>query len=97
MPVFLSTIDAGFDAEFQRLLGAKREDAPDVDATVAGILADVRERGDAALIDYTAKFDRLRVSAQTIAFSKDEIDMECAKVSAADRAALELAADRIRA
>ncbi|MDI3337053.1 histidinol dehydrogenase [Defluviimonas aestuarii] len=97
MPVFLSTTDAGFEATFVRLLSAKREDAPDVDAAVAGIIADVRERGDAAVIELTAKFDRLELSPATMAFSEAEIDAECAKVSDADRAALELAAERIRA
>ena len=43
MPQFLSTTDAGFEAAFTALLGAKREDAPDVDAAVAAIIADVRD------------------------------------------------------
>ncbi len=97
MPVFLSTTDAGFEAAFVRLLSAKREDAPDVDAAVAGIIADVRDRGDAAVIELTAKFDRLELTPTTMAFSEAEIDAECAKVFDADRAALELAAERIRA
>ena len=47
MPVFLSTTDADFEAGFAQLLGAKREESVDVDDTVAGIIADVRARGDA--------------------------------------------------
>lgn len=97
MPVFLSTTDAGFDADFTALLSAKREEAPDVDDVVAGIIADVRVRGDAAVLELTAKFDRLDLTPETLAFSKAEIDAECAKVSPGDRAALELAAERIRA
>ena len=96
MPVFLSTADAGFEAAFAALLSAKREDAPDVDDTVAAIIADVRARGDAAVIEMTERFDRLRLTPGTLAFSPDEIAAECARVPAAERAALELAAERIR-
>jgi histidinol dehydrogenase len=97
MPVFLSTATPTFEADFTALLGQKREDAPDVDAAVAGIIADVRARGDAAVLELTAKFDRLALTPATMAFSPAEIDAECAKVSPEDRAALSLAADRIRA
>ena len=97
MPQFLDTSDPGFEAAFASLLTAKREDAPDVDATVAEIIADVRARGDAAVIALTEKFDRLSLTPDTLAFSKGEIDAACAQVSAEDRAALGLAADRIRA
>ncbi len=97
MPVYLSTADAGFEAGFAALLGAKREAAPDVDAAVAAIIADVRARGDQALIELTARFDRLQLTPATIAFSKSEIDALCAEVLPEDRAALELAAERIRA
>jgi len=97
MPQFLKTTDADFEARFTALLGAKREDSPDVDAVVAGIIADVRARGDAAVIALTAKFDRLELTPQTMRYSAQEIEAECALVSDADRAALELAATRIRA
>ncbi len=97
MPLFLTTTDTDFEANFAAFLTTKREDSPDVDAVVADIIADVRSRGDAAVIDLTAKFDRLQLTPETLAFTPDEIEAECAKVSDADRAALELAADRIRA
>ncbi len=97
MPVFLNTADAGFEAAFQTLLGQKREEAEDVDQAVAAIIADVRARGDQAVIDLTARFDRLTLTPDTLAFSHGEIDAEIARVSPEDRAALELAADRIRA
>ncbi|MCB1399827.1 MAG: histidinol dehydrogenase [Rhodobacteraceae bacterium] len=97
MPQFLSTREPGFEARFQALLGMKREDAPDVDAAVADIIAQVRSRGDAAVIELTERFDRLALTPETLAFSPDEIAAEVAKVSAEDRAALELAAERIRA
>ena len=97
MPVFLNSADADFEAAFTVLLGAKREDSPDVDDIVAGIIAQVRRDGDAALIALTEKFDRLTLAADGLAFTADEIDAQVARVSAEDRAALETAAARIRA
>jgi histidinol dehydrogenase len=97
MPVFLNTADSGFEAAFAALLGQKREEAEDVDQTVAGIIADVRARGDRAVIDLTQRFDRLTLTPEMLAFSPAEIAAEIAKVSAEDSAALELAAGRIRA
>ena len=97
MPVFLNTADASFEADFAALLGQKREEAEDVDQAVAAIIADVRTRGDEAVIDLTRRFDRLTLTPETLAFSPSEIDAEIAKVSAEDRAALDLAATRIRA
>ncbi len=97
MPVFLNTTDPDFEAAFTTLLGLKREEAADVDDSVAAIIADIRARGDAALIELTQRFDRLTLTSETLAFTPDQIDAECAKVSAEDRAALELAAERIRA
>ncbi len=97
MPVFLNTSDTDFETRFTALLGAKREDSPDVDAIVADIIADVRARGDAAVLELTAKFDRLELSAEDLRFSENEIDAAIAQVSDSDRAALELAAERVRA
>ncbi len=97
MPQFLSSADPGFEPAFAALLSMKREDSPDVDSAVADIIAQVRTGGDAALIALTERFDRLRLAPERLAFSEAEIDAEIAKVSAADRAALDLAAARIRA
>ncbi|WP_343502681.1 histidinol dehydrogenase [Alloyangia pacifica] len=97
MPVFLDTTDPDFELEFAQLLSAKREDSPDVDDIVAGIIADVRARGDAAVLEMTAKFDRLELEATGLRFTPEEIDAYCAQVPAAERAALEIAAERIRA
>jgi len=97
MPQFLDTTAADFETAFAALLGAKREDSPDVDAIVADIIADVRARGDHAVIELTAKFDRLELTPETLAFSPEEIAAAVAQVAPADRAALELAAERIRA
>ena len=97
MPSFLNTKDADFEARFTTLLGQKREDSPDVDDAVAAIIADVRARGDAAVLELTSRFDKLALTAETMAFSQAEIDAEIARVAPEDRAALELAAERIRA
>ncbi|MEH6750002.1 MAG: histidinol dehydrogenase, partial [Paracoccaceae bacterium] len=97
MPVFLNATDPDFETAFAALLGAKREDSVDVDDVVAGIIADVRARGDAAVIELTAKFDRLDLTPETLRFSEAEVDALVAQVPAHERAALDLAADRIRA
>ncbi|UWQ20370.1 histidinol dehydrogenase [Jannaschia sp. W003] len=97
MPTFLSTADADFEPRFQALLGAKREDAPEVDEAVAAIIADVRARGDAAVCAMTERFDRLALTPATMRVTEAEIDAAVAAVPAPEREALELAAARIRA
>jgi histidinol dehydrogenase len=97
MPVFLHHDAPGFDAGVANLLSAKRESAADVDDAVAAIIARVRAEGDAAVIELTERFDRLRLTPQTLAFSEAEIDAAIATVPPAERAALDLAAGRIRA
>ena len=64
MPTFLDTRVADFEAAFQQLLASKREVSDDVDVAVAAIIADVRARGDAALADYSRRFDRVDLAAQ---------------------------------
>ena len=95
MPKVLRTDDPRFEDAFAALLGAKREDAPDVDEAVAAIIADVRARGDAAVIELTARFDRCDVAGR-MRVGEEEIDAALAAVPEAERAALDLAAGRIR-
>lgn len=97
MPIFLDTSEADFEARFQMLLAMKRETSPDVDRAVSEIIEAVITRGDDALIELTAKFDRLDVTPETLAFSPDEIKAHCAEVPAEEAAALQRAAERIRA
>ena len=97
MPQFLDSRQPDFETAFAALLGAKREDSPDVDAVVADIIADVRTRGDAAVIELTERFDRIALTPQTLRFSAEEIAQALEEVPAPERAALELAAARIRA
>ena len=97
MPITLDATAPDFETAFQSLLSAKREDSPDVDAVVAEIIADVRARGDAAVIELTAKFDRIDLTPGSLRISADEITQAIAAVPQADKEALELAAARIRA
>lgn len=97
MPQFLATTDADFNVKFQSLLSAKREDSPDVDAVVAEIIADVRNRGDTAVLDLTARLDRLQLTADDLRLSPERIKAEIARVPEAEAAALHHAADRIAA
>ena len=97
MPTFLDASAPDFDAAFGKLLSAKREDSPDVDQAVADIIADVRARGDAAVIDLTQKFDRIALTPERLRIGPDEIARATAQVSPEDRAALQTASDRIRA
>lgn len=97
MPIHLSTAQTDFDQRFTGMLSMKREDATDVNKAVAAIIGDVRDRGDAALIELTARFDRLELTSGQLAFSRNEIAAETARISAGDRAALTMAAERIHA
>jgi histidinol dehydrogenase len=97
MPVFLNSTDPDFETRFAALLEMKREDAPEVDDVVAEIIGDVRARGDKAVIELTERFDRLALMPETLAFTPEEIADATAQVPTEERAALELAADRIRA
>jgi histidinol dehydrogenase len=91
----LNAADAGFVQDFQNLLFAKREEEEDVAAVVRGIIADVRKRGDAALVELTNKFDRANVTAGTLKLSAGEIDAALGKVSKEQLTAIETAAMRI--
>ena len=97
MPVFLNSSDSDFEAGFLRMLSAKREDSSYVNDAVSAIIADVRARGDQAVCELTARFDRLDLTPEGLRFSADEVAAEVAKVGDEDRAALALAAERIRA
>ncbi|MFV3128856.1 histidinol dehydrogenase [Niveispirillum sp. KHB5.9] len=97
MPVKFSTRDGDFEARFQELLGAKREVQEDLNNAVTAILNDVKARGDAAVLEYTKRWDRLDLTAAGIAFTQDEIDDAVAQCDAATLDALKLAADRIEA
>jgi len=93
----LSTADPGFDAALARLVAFDAALDPAVDATAAAILADVRARGDAALLEYTRRFDRLEAdSVAALEIAPEALVQAGARVPPAERAALVAAADRIR-
>src|SRR6516162_5654880 len=95
MPVRLATREAGFETAFRRLLETKREGAADVDAAVAAIIDDVARRGDAALIDYTSRFDGVDLSVSSLRLARREIAEGAAMAPPETVAALRLAAGRI--
>lgn len=94
----LDSADAGFDARFAELLTAKREASVDVNETVAAIIADVRKRGDDAVVDYTRKFDRLPdITPETLSIPAADIDAAIADCAPETVEALKMAAERIAA
>src|SRR6266567_3137079 len=95
MPRILSTRDPGFEAAFGTLLAAKRESASDVDDAVAAIIDAVAARGDAALVEYTNRFVRVRLTPERLRLSPDEIAAGAAQAPPATVAALHFAAARI--
>ena len=97
MPHRLDARAPGFEAAFAALLGAKREASEDVADAVAEILAQVRARGDAALIEYTERFDRIRLTPETLPIPEAELAAAAARCSREVLDALELAAARIEA
>ena len=97
MPLMLNSRDDGFSAAFDAFLATKRESTPEVGETVAKIIADVRARGDAAVIELTEKFDRLALTPETLKISQNDIDAAWAAISDELKAALQLAYDRVYA
>jgi len=93
----LSTADAGFDTAFQRVLHWSEETDQAIEARVAAIVADVRARGDAAVLEYTQRFDGLTAaSVAALELGRHELHAALAAIKPAQRAALEAAAQRVR-
>jgi histidinol dehydrogenase len=88
---------AGFEAQFAALLSASRETEEDVAAQVRGILADMRARGDEALIELTERFDRVALTTKSLRVDSEEIDAAEAQCDRAALDALDVAAERIEA
>lgn len=97
MPRRLDASAPGFAADFETLLADREAVTDDVSGVVRDILEDVRTRGDAALVDYTLRFDKLDLGKTGIRFADAEIDKAAASIPAETREALELAAKRIEA
>ena len=93
----LSTAEADFDAALTALLAFEGAQDAKVDETVALILADVKSRGDAALLEYTRRFDRVEAkSAGELEIARSECQRALAGLPPAQRDALETAAQRVR-
>ncbi|HEY5047051.1 MAG TPA: histidinol dehydrogenase [Rhizomicrobium sp.] len=88
---------AGFEAQFEALLSARRGTRDEVAARVRAILADVRARGDEALLEYTQRFDRVILTPDSLRVGADEIAAAEAQCGKAALGALKVAATRIEA
>ena len=97
MPLRLDAQHPEFPAAFAALVDAKRDDAADVSTTVAAIIAGVKARGDAAVAELTARFDRVDLDASGWEIPPADLDAALAGLAPDLRAALDLAAARIRA
>ncbi|MBI5269256.1 MAG: histidinol dehydrogenase [Burkholderiales bacterium] len=93
----LDTTAADFDAEFARLRHWSEDTDASIEQRVADILADVRRRGDAAVLEYTARFDRLQAaSVAALELTREELKAAFDAITPAQRSALQAAAERVR-
>lgn len=93
----LDTLSASFEKDLANLLADRSSDERSVAEPVRAILADVRQRGDEALCDYTARFDRLTLPAEKLRISAEEIATQADLVPSDLMDALKTAARRIEA
>ncbi len=94
--LFLDINDTDFDRQFAAILNRSEETSADVLVTVQEIIAQVRSRGDAALLEYTNGFDRLNLTdAVALEVTQQEIDVAVKAVPEQDMAALQLAVERV--
>ncbi len=93
----LSTAAVDFEAEFARVLHWSAETDAAIETRVADILADVETRGDAAVLEYTQRFDGLAASSMAqLEITQAELKAALAQITPAQRHALEAAAARVR-
>ena len=96
-PARLSTVSAAFEAEFAARLHWSADQDAAIEQRVADILADVRKQGDAAVLDYTARFDNLQVpTLQALELTQAELKAAFDAIPSAQREALQAAAARVR-
>jgi histidinol dehydrogenase len=96
-PARLSTANAGFEAAFQARLHLAPEADEAIDQVAASILADVQQRGDAAVLDYTQRFDRLQAtSVASLELTQAELKAAFDALPSVQREALQAAAARVR-
>ncbi len=93
----LRTDAADFDAAFERVRHWSADADQAIEDRVSDILADVRRRGDAAVLEFTARFDGVQAtSVSQLELSAAELDAAFEAITPAQRAALRMAADRVR-
>ncbi len=92
---FLDIRDKNFEHQFAAILARGEETRKEVEAVVLDIIADVRTRGDAALLDYTKKFDRLRLEAGDLEITEMEIERAFSEAGDEELSALRLAVERV--
>lgn len=92
---FLDIREEGFQAKFDAIVERGEESGREVEEVVSGIIADVRSRGDEALLEYTRRFDRLDCDAAGLEITPEEFEKAFAQVDARDLAALKLAVERV--
>ncbi len=93
---FLDIRDKDFDRKFAAILGRGGEIGQEVEQIVRDIIADVRKRGDAAVLDYTRRFDKQEAdSVAALEVTEDDFNEAFARVEDADIAALKLAVERV--
>ncbi|MBI1921243.1 MAG: histidinol dehydrogenase [Geobacter sp.] len=93
---FLDFKDKDFDAKFAAILARGEETSREVEQVVLDIIADVRRRGDAALLEYTQRFDRLEAASVTeLQVSEDDFNYAFARVKDDEIAALKVAVERV--
>jgi len=96
-PLFLCTTDADFEARFQQRLHWSADTDAEIEGRVAAILADVRARGDAAVIEYTNRFDGLSATGMAeLELSQGELKAAFDSLPEVQREALQAAAARVR-
>ena len=96
-PARLSSLDASFEADFKARLHWSADADAAIEERVAAILADVQQRGDAAVLDYTQRFDGLTAaSVQALELTQAELKAAFEGLPAAQRKALQAAAARVR-
>jgi histidinol dehydrogenase len=93
----LVTVQAGFEQQFEQFLSMRDVGGADVSAVVADIILQVKKRGDGALLEYTAKFDKFTATAENIKVRHEDIAQALALCSPELIKSLKIAAGRIRA
>jgi histidinol dehydrogenase len=96
MPIFLSFDDPTFVQRFEDILNSDRNDNLDVNRVVIDIIADVKTRGDEAILELTHRFDKIELDKEKLRFTKNEIEEISSTISLDEQKALDLAANRIR-